>query len=394
MAQTGSIDHARFRVSRKVLVETLHRAVKFVSRSATLPILSHVRIAVEEGALQISATDLDTWLDVALRREVLVETPGVETFPARALLEWLAAMGEGDDVVYFEGTRERRTVVRCGFNTARFIGEDPADFPLRPVCSPDTPAVSLPSRLLVGGLRQVSFAAAKVDLRACLKGVHVEIEESGDLRLTACDGYMLARLNDNVGHGATQASWLLPAVYTDRIAATFPGDEELRFAQISKERLQIEGENTRMVVSLITDEYPDVEPILVSAGTAVTVSLDTQAFIRTYRQLRTLSMASTGDSRPIRNQIAENGEIAAAARYLVGLNKGAWDGGGASAVIEAAASSGKAEVGLNSNMVLGALAQFGKAPVTMTYRGQDAGVLFSSPELPLTYVIMPLQFRD
>lgn len=393
MVQNNSVGIARFRVSREALLEGLHRALKFVSRSATLPILSHVKIVAEEGALQISATDLDTWVDVTLRREVLVETPGVETFPAHALLDWLAAMGKGDDVVYFEGTRERRTVARCGFSTARFNGNDPEDFPARPGGSFDTPAVSLPSRLFVGGLRQVAFAAAKVDLRACLKGVHIEVG-AGRLRMTTCDGYMLARMEENVGHEAGQVSWLLPAVYTERIAATFSGDEELRISQISKERLQIEGADARMGVSLITDEYPDVEPILVSAGTAVTVNLDTQAFIRTYRQLRTLSMASTGDSRPIRNQIAENGEIAAAARYLVGLNKSTWDGGGASAVIEAAASSGKAEVGLNSNMVLGALAQFGKASVTMTYRGQDAGVLFSSPELPLTYVIMPLQFRD
>ncbi len=185
----------KFSIGQSELSAAVGLAGQAVSTRSTLPVLSNVLLQAADGAVTISATNLETGMCVTVPAEV-IEAGGV-TLPARL---FSAALGgiPGDARVKVELFIEKMAATltyfvngkRKGAATIKGISAD--EFPAIPTA--DGPAtLSFTGSDLSALIRQSAFASADANdtARPALTGV---LWTAGDGRLTsaATDGYRLA----------------------------------------------------------------------------------------------------------------------------------------------------------------------------------------------------------
>ena len=93
-------------IERAALLKSLGHVQSVVERRTTIPILSNVRLEASDGALGLTATDID--LSVVETTEAEVTQPGATTAPAHTLYDVVRKLPEGARVaIERSATRQR-----------------------------------------------------------------------------------------------------------------------------------------------------------------------------------------------------------------------------------------------------------------------------------------------
>jgi len=117
-----------------VLQESLARGLSIVSRAvsprSTLPVLSNVLLASDEGRLRVSATNLE--LGITCWIGARIEEEGSTTVPARTFTDMVSTL-PNDQVILTLNTRTQSLNVHCGSSNSDIKGIDAQEFPPIPV---------------------------------------------------------------------------------------------------------------------------------------------------------------------------------------------------------------------------------------------------------------------
>ncbi|MGH9024938.1 MAG: DNA polymerase III subunit beta [Acidimicrobiia bacterium] len=175
----------KFRSERDTLGEAVSTAQRATAgRAGALPVLSGVRLGVNESQLEIVGSDLE--LTMRVRVPVEAERPGDAVLPARLLGDYVRLLPPGS-VTVDVGDEEARISGGRSEVTLRTLAV--ADFPRLPEVT--AAGVKVAGGPFGEGLRQVVPAASRDDARPILTGVLVNATPGG-LRLVATDSYRLA----------------------------------------------------------------------------------------------------------------------------------------------------------------------------------------------------------
>jgi DNA polymerase-3 subunit beta len=175
----------KFRCERDTLADAVGTAQRAVaSRTGALPVLSGVRVSVNDDGLELVGSDLELTIRVTLSAQV--DTPGTTVLPARLLSELLHKLEPG--VVQLSVSGDDATL-ECGRFSTTLRTLSAADFPRVPEGAQQ--GVRVQAAGLAEALRQVVPAASKDDARPILTGV-LFASTGGGLRLVATDSYRLA----------------------------------------------------------------------------------------------------------------------------------------------------------------------------------------------------------
>jgi DNA polymerase-3 subunit beta len=188
------------------LQENLARGLNIVSRAvaprtATLPVLTHVLIATDNGRLRISATNLE--LGVSCWIGARVDEEGAATVPARTFQDLVNLLTPGP--IDLEATRTQSLRVRSGKTENTIKGMDHNEFPLIPAFDPNG-AVQVDPKALKQMITQVAFAASSDESRPAMTGVLTKLEGT-TITMAATDGFRLSvrtgKLLSDVGEPRT-----------------------------------------------------------------------------------------------------------------------------------------------------------------------------------------------
>jgi DNA polymerase-3 subunit beta len=174
---------------REALLRPLKSTVPVANGKATLPILNHVMIAAEAGALTVTSTDTEA--QVIARADVAMdhEATGAVCAPARKLLDIVRLLPDGADLkIDLDGQKLRIVSGRSRFH----IGTLPADsFPLFDagdvLCT-----VNIESGRIGRALDVVAPAMGISDVRYYLNGTLLRISD-GDMQIVGSDGHRISR---------------------------------------------------------------------------------------------------------------------------------------------------------------------------------------------------------
>src|SRR5512143_829045 len=174
-----------------VLQENLARGLNIVSRAvasrSTLPVLSNILIASDEGRLRLSATNLE--LGITCWIAARIEQEGSTTVPARTFADLVNAL-PAEQVQLELNTQTQTLHVKGGTSNNDIKCIDAQEFPPLPVPDLDG-AVQLNVVDFKEMIQQVAFAASTDEARPVLMGVLVTV--SGDtITLAAADGFRLS----------------------------------------------------------------------------------------------------------------------------------------------------------------------------------------------------------
>lgn len=303
-----------------ILQENLARGLGIVSRAvsprSTLPVLSNVMIATDEGRLRLSATNLEMGITCWIAARI--EDEGSTTVPARIFVD-LVSMLPGDQVALNLDSSTQTLNVRSGTSTNDIKGIDAQEFPPMPVPDMDG-AVHLNVVDFREMIHQVAFAASTDEARPVLMGVLV-IVEGDQITMAAADGFRLSVRSATLSEPApTPVNIIVPARALNELARIASDGEETISMVVPKGRGQVvfSVKDVELVSQLIDGTFPDYQQIiprsyksrtLVSTSSLLKACKQAEIFAREGSNVARLDIkAATGEMDPSEVEISATSE--------------------------------------------------------------------------------------
>jgi DNA polymerase-3 subunit beta len=313
------------------LQENLKRGLAIVGHAvagkSTLPVLSHILLATDDGRLKLAATNLEVGITCWIGAKI--EEEGAITIPAKLLSDVVGGL-PNDKIALSLDARTQTVNLTCARFEASIKGIEADEFPVIPTIADREPTVSFPPDLLRETIDQVAFAAATDDTRPVLAGVLMRLRGK-TVTFAAADGFRLAlRTIELPEPVAEPQEVIVPAralLELGRIIGDTEGNVEVTVTP-SGGQVLFHTESTDLVSRLIEGRYPDIERIIPSSYSTRTV-LETQDLAKA---VKLASYFATASSNIVRLTIESGGDLApgkltiSANAAEVGDNKGVLDG--------------------------------------------------------------------
>jgi DNA polymerase-3 subunit beta len=290
-----------------VLQQHLAHGLSIVSRAvsprSTLPVLSNILVATDEGRLRLSATNLE--LGITCWIGAKIEEEGSTTVPARTFADYVNTL-PNDQVSLSLNPRTQTLNIHCGAANTDIKGIDSQEFPPMPVPNRDN-GVQINVADLKEMIQQVAFAASTDEARPVLMGVCVTIEDN-KITMAAADGFRLsvrtAELSKSINQPMTA---IIPARALNELARIAIDGEQTVTMVIPPGRGQVifSLKDTELVSQLIEGNFPDYKQIIPRSLKTRTV-LSTSAFVKACKQAEIFAREGTNVARLSINAGAEN----------------------------------------------------------------------------------------
>ncbi|MFC1922030.1 DNA polymerase III subunit beta [Chloroflexota bacterium] len=268
-----------------VLQENLAYGLNIVSRAvsprSTLPVLSNVLVATDEGRLRLSATNLE--LGITCWIGAKIEEEGSTTVPARTFTELVGTLSDQQVEMYLS-VRTQNLNIRSGSSNTDLKCIDSQEFP--PMPAPDS-ADGIPINVtdLKEIIQQVAFAASTDEARPILTGVLITV--NGDqLTLASADGFRLsvrkALLSAPISRPVLA---VVPARALSELARITGDGDQVVTMTLPSDRGQVvfQMKDIQLVSQLIEGAFPDYEQIIPQSKETRSV-LSTSAFLKACKQ--------------------------------------------------------------------------------------------------------------
>jgi len=268
-----------------VLQENLARGLAVVSRAvsprSTLPVLSNVLLATDEGRLRLSATNLE--LGITCWIGARIEEEGSTTVPARTFADLINTL-PAEQVNLTLNQQTQVLNVRAGSSNTDIKCIDAQEFPPLPVPDMDG-AILLNVADFKDMVSQVVFAASQDEARPVLMGVLVRVE--GDtITMAAADGFRLSVRKGTLSQAvATPVSVIIPARALSELARVAVDGNEMISMVLPKGRGQVvfRMKDVEVVAQLIDGTFPDYQQIIPRSYKSRTILL-TSALLKACKQ--------------------------------------------------------------------------------------------------------------
>jgi len=302
-----------------VLQETLAHGLSIVSRAvsprSTLPVLSNVLVATDEGRLRLSATNLE--LGITCWIGAKIEEEGSTTVPSRTFVDLVGTL-PAEQVSLNLNVATQSLNVRAGSSITDIKCIDSQEFPPMPV-----PEMESAFQINVADfkeiIQQVAFAASSDEARPVLMGVLMNVE--GDkLTMAAADGFRLSVRHATLSSSVPQAlSAIIPARALNELARIAAEGGEMISMVLPKGRGQVifRVKDTELVAQLIDGVFPDYQQIIPRSYKSRTI-LSTQSLLKACKQaeifaregsnVARFNIKSSGDLEPGSVEISAQSE--------------------------------------------------------------------------------------
>ncbi len=303
-----------------LLQENLARGLSIVSRAvsprSTLPVLSNILIATDEGRLRLSATNLE--LGITCWIAARVDEEGSTTVPSRTFSDLVNAM-PSDQVQLTLDAKTQSLHVKGGSSNNDIKCIDAQEFP--PMPTPDMEgAVQLNVADFKEMIHQVAFAASTDEARPVLMGVLMNVEKD-KVTMAAADGFRLSVRKAQLSQSVSQPiNIIIPARALNELARVASDPEEPIYMVVPKQRGQVlfRVKDVEVVSQLIDGTFPDYHQIiprsyksrtLVSTATLLKACKQAEIFAREGSNVARLDIKqSNGDMQPSEVEISATSE--------------------------------------------------------------------------------------
>ncbi|HKF37479.1 MAG TPA: DNA polymerase III subunit beta [Ktedonobacteraceae bacterium] len=358
-----------------------------VSSRSTLPILSNILLATDQGRLKLAATNLEIgincWVDAQIHEE------GTTTVPAKLLTDLVNSLPQAPvDISVAEDTNLLN--IKSSGSTANIKGMDASEFPLIPSAEGGEPPVLLDAVLLKEMIAEVAFAAADDDSRPVFTGVQVQVNEE-KITFAAADAFRLAvRVAPLPGDDHPRGDILVPARTLTELARILPAEGPVEMI-VTPNRSQVLFHTPQLdlVSRLIDGTFPNFRQIIPKEH-ATQARVVTKEFAEAVKRAALFARDSSNITRikinPGENDGLEPGAITVEAT--------AEDLGDNTSTVNAAVDGPELQIIFNVKYLADVLAVIGTPEVILEANGATKpGVIKPAGENDYTYVIMPMHIN-
>lgn len=361
-------------ITRDSLLKPLQAVIGVVERRQTMPILANVLLVAKNGALTVTATDLEVEL-VAEAEVEKVDVPGEITVPGRKILDIARALPDGSKVgLQLEGDR---LVLKSGRSRFTLSTLPAAEFPLVEKVDA-TSRLRLPQKEVARLLDKTQFSMAQQDVRYYLNGLLLETSKKR-VRAVATDGHRLAMCDISIeNQDVTAGQVIIPRKGVLELHRLLGGAAEVELA-IGSNHVRAQLDGIRFTSKLIDGRFPDYERVVPSGNTATLV-----ADRETLRAaLQRAAILSNEKYRGVRLDLAKG---------TLRIQANNPDQEEARDEIEVEYGGAEMEIGFNVTYLLDALAAIDGETVEIDFVDANSSCLIRAPKASANrYVVMPMR---
>jgi len=302
-----------------VLQENLAHGLSIVSRAVStrtsLPVLSNVLVATDEGRLRLSATNLE--LGITCWIGAKIEEEGSTTVPARTFTELVSTLSD-KQVEMSLNVRTQTLNVRCGTSNTDLKCIDAQEFPPMPV--PDLASgIQINVIDLKEMIQQVAFAASTDEARPILTGVLFVVKDN-KITLSAADGFRLSIRKAELSTPVSRPiSAVIPARALTELARISSEAEQTVTMVMPPGRGQVifHMNNVELASQLIEGSFPDLDQLIphryntravLSTGAFLKACKQAEIFAREGSHIARINVSAGGELQPGQVEISGQSE--------------------------------------------------------------------------------------
>jgi len=259
---------------------------RVISSKNTLPILDNFLFSLEDGLLEITASDLESTLITQIQLEN-TDGSGVIAIPARILTDTLKEFP--DIPLTFEINVESLAIVIQSEN-GKFsvMGQNGAEFPQMPVLKDDLKQqIELSQDVLLSGISRSLFATADDELRPVMNGIFLELSPD-DITFVASDAHKLVRYKRTDAKAGSASSFILPKKPASLLKNILPREENNIILEFDDRNASFTLTNYTLVCRLVEGNYPSYNSVIPTEN-PYRMSIDRLAFYNTLKRVSVFS---------------------------------------------------------------------------------------------------------
>ena len=253
----------KLKADRATLLKALAHIQSVAEKRNTIPILANVLIAVRDGRLSLTATDME----IAVVEDVAATTTrnGATTAPAATLYDIVRKLPDGAEVEFDHPGGDAQLALRAGRFVTALVVLPVEDFPA--MTAGQLPhRFHLPALVLRGLIDRTRFAISTEETRYYLNGIYlhaVETDGHKRLRAVATDGHRLARVEEELPEGAgSMPGVIIPRKTVAELRKLL--DEESGSVEVglSDTRIQFTVGPITLTSKLIDGTFPEYDRVI------------------------------------------------------------------------------------------------------------------------------------
>jgi len=259
---------------------------RVISNKNTLPILDNFLFSLEDGLLEITASDLESTLITQIQLEN-TDGSGTIAVPARILTDTLKEFP--DIPLTFEINIDNLTIVIQSENGKfSIMGQNGAEFPQMPVIKDDQKQqLEIEQEVLLTGINKSLFATADDELRPVMNGIFLELSPD-DLTFVASDAHKLVRYKRTDAAAGSASSFILPKKPASLLKNILPREENKVVLEFDDRNASFTLTNYKLVCRLVEGNYPSYNSVI-PTDNPYKMSIDRLSFYNTLKRVSVFS---------------------------------------------------------------------------------------------------------
>ena len=368
----------RFKINSQELQKVLSKVIGVVPTKTTIPILENVLFELTSNKLNITATDLDMAMSVAI--EVTGEKDGKVALPAKRMFETIRALPPTD--VEFSMDSNYKITLKTKSGEYKLTGETSVDYPSIPNFKSDVD-IDMSADTLKGMINKSSFAVSSDELRPAMTGVLIHIKEN-ELRTVATDGHRLVRIiTKGLKLPKKVEEILIPSKSLNLALKCIEGNTKISF---DEKHITFNFGKGVLYSKLIDEQYPNYEAVIPLDYTKK-VMVDRAQLLSSVRRV---SLYSNNTTHQVRFIFSENQLVIFAQDYEIG--------GEAKETLHCEYKGDALEIGFNSTYVIDVLGHLESENVTIEFDTSIKATIFREVEKKenedILMIVMPVRLNN
>jgi len=282
----------KFIVSSSLLLKNLQSIIGVINSSNTLPILDDFLFDLQDDALIITASDLETTMSVTLKPDK-VDQSGSIAIPAKILVDTLKTFA--DIPVSFTIDDDNQGIeISAGDGKYKMGGHKSDEYPRVPGLE-STTSIELTSSLLSQAITKTLFATGNDELRLVLSGVFCELSPD-DITFVATDAHKLVKYKRTDAKSNESASFILPKKPMNLLKNIITGQDIPVTIEYNRTNAFFAFQNVHLVCRLIDGKYPNYDAVIPTENPNK-LTIDRNALLNTIRRVAIFANQSTHQVR-------------------------------------------------------------------------------------------------
>jgi len=254
-------------IDRENLLSALQAVANVVERRQTLPILSNILLAAEEGEISVTATDME--VESVARVAAQVNRTGALTVPGRKLLDICRSLPPLSMLTVEE--KDKKIKVQSGRSKFVLTTLPASEYPSVGFAAEEI-TLSIESVVLQRLIGSTQFAMAHQDVRYYLNGLLLELNGTS-LKAVATDGHRLALSECPMTMKQEELRQLIvPRKGVLEILRLASHSTTTLNIGVSANVLKVSSENQSLTVKLVDGKFPDYERVLPKGGNKLVIA--------------------------------------------------------------------------------------------------------------------------